>query len=185
MKAFLLLVLLNLFCVGAQAQLNFAVTIKDSNGKAFNMASLKNNALSVIIVLAPDCPICQKYTLTINTIQAEFKADNVGFYAVFPGKVAAKDITQFAKKYKVNMPLLVDADYSLTKLLGATVTPQAIVINPLGVKMYSGKIDNWYESIAKRRAVITEYYLKDALNAALSGSILKVKETTPVGCFIF
>jgi hypothetical protein len=50
--------------------------------------------------------------------------------------------------------------------------------------IYSGKIDNWFEDIGKRRTIITEFYLQDALNSVIRHREPAIKETKPVGCFI-
>jgi peroxiredoxin len=169
-----------------KAQLLPVFTIKDTQGKAYNLSELKNNKASVLVFMSPECPICQKYTLTINQLAQAYEAKGVKFYAVFPGKnFKKKDINTFAKEYAITMPLLLDPSYALTKGVGATVTPQVQLFNPTGEMLYSGKVDNWYEDIGKRRTVITEKYLEDAMDALLAGTPVKVKQTNPVGCFIF
>lgn len=152
----------------------------------YDLSELKKNKGSVLVFLSPECPICQKYTLTINQIQQAFSSQGVAFYGIVPGKnFKNKTINKFAVDYGLNMPILLDPDYVLTKSVGATVTPEVILFNADGVMQYAGKVDNWYESIGNRRAVITELYLKDAINSLLSGQLVKVKRTIPVGCFIF
>lgn len=183
MKRLVLLVLLSVLAKGLNAQ---APTLPDVNGKDHTVNELNANAVSVFFFLAPDCPLCQKYTLPINNIVKQFSNQNVRFYAVFPGKAFNTDsIVAFAKKYNLNMPLLLDKEYRFTCLTAATVTPQAIVFDDRLTQRYSGKIDNWYETIAKRRTVITEHYLSDAIQAILAKTPIKVARTTPIGCFIF
>ncbi|UPT69244.1 MAG: redoxin domain-containing protein [Sphingobacteriales bacterium JAD_PAG50586_3] len=122
----------------------------------------------------------------MNQLQQAFSAQGVNFYGIIPGTNFSNDtIAYFAKNYNINMPLLVDPDYFLTQSIGATVTPEVVLLNPSAVVLYAGKVDNWYESIGTRRTVITQFYLKDALNSMLAGTPVKVKRTTPVGCFIF
>lgn len=160
--------------------------LKDMAGKEYDLAQLKNNKGSVIIFLSPECPLCQKYSLTFNKLQKDYEAKGIKFYGIIPGtNYSAAVVNGYAKKYKVSMPLLADATYGFTKDMGATVTPQVMLFNSTGAKIYSGKIDNWYETIAKRRTVITEHYLKDAMDTLLKGETVKTKVTTPVGCFIF
>jgi galactitol-specific phosphotransferase system IIB component len=38
------------------------------------------------------------------------------------------------------------------------------LVDRAGLIVYSGKINNMYEDIEKRRAVVTEFYLRDAID---------------------
>jgi peroxiredoxin len=175
-----------LLSVALQGQTAFSLKLKDTAGKEYDLSELKKNNGSVLVFLSPECPICQKYTLTLNQIEKEFLAQGIKFYGIFPGvNFKTRDINKFAKKYGITMPLLLDPSYVLTKSVAATVTPEVMLFNADGVVQYDGKVDNWFEDIGKRRTVITEYYLKDALSGLLNGTEIKVKRTTPVGCFIF
>lgn len=51
-------------------------------------------------------------------------------------------------------------------------------------RFYAGKIDNGFENIGKKRQVVTEHYLRDALESILLQKEIEIKETQPVGCFI-
>lgn len=186
MRVTIVIIAICCFAFLSKAQTAFSIKLKATDGKMYDLSELKKNKGSVLVFLSPECPICQKYTLTINQIQQAFSSQGVAFYGIVPGKnFKNKTINKFAVDYGLNMPILLDPDYVLTKSVGATVTPEVILFNADGVMQYAGKVDNWYESIGNRRAVITELYLKDAINSLLSGQLVKVKRTIPVGCFIF
>jgi hypothetical protein len=72
----------------------------------------------------------------------------------------------------------------LTKALKATVTPEAVVIDNNKNRIYSGKIDNRFEDIGKRRTIITEQYLQDAIDAILHNKLPAIERTEPVGCIL-
>lgn len=185
MKA-LAVILLFFFAFSAKAQTAFSFKLKSTHGKEYDLSELKKNKGSVLVFLSPECPICQKYTLTLNQIEKEFLARGIKFYGIVTGvNFKTRDINRFANKYGITMPILLDPAYALTKSVAATVTPEVMLFNADGVLLYDGKVDNWYESIGSRRTVITEFYLKDALTGFLNGTEIKVKRTTPVGCFIF
>lgn len=185
MRLFLVF-LISFFAFSSKAQTAFTIKLKATYGKVYDLSELKKNKASVLVFLSPECPICQKYTLTINQIQQDFSLQGVAFYGIVPGKnFKNKTINKFAKDYGLSMPILLDPDYVLTKSVGATVTPEVILFNPDGIMQYAGKVDNWYESIGSRRTVITEFYLKNAISGLINGTEINVKRTTPVGCFIF
>jgi thiol-disulfide isomerase/thioredoxin len=141
---------------------------------------------TVTIFYSTTCPICQKMTLTLRELKSNFENRGIEFQLVFPSDYDTPGrIGRFLKTYKLKIKYISDYDKHLARKMNATVTPQAILTDSVGQILYSGKIDNWFEDIGKRRTVITEHYLQGALNSYLKGEDIKIKKTEPVGCFIF
>lgn len=146
--------------------------------------ALDSSKINVVIFYAPQCPICINLTKAVSTI-AEAYGTQVNFTLIYPGTYYSnRTIRKFQKKYKLKIAACRDADKQLVNALQATVTPQAFVINQQGKVVYNGKIDNQYEAIGKRRTVVTEYYLRNAIDSALKNEEPAVKSTEAVGCFI-
>jgi thiol-disulfide isomerase/thioredoxin len=142
---------------------------------------LKNKQAAVFVFLAPDCPLSQSYTRTLNDLYAQFQASGIEFYAVFTGDAAVQD---FVATYKITFPVLLDRDYRLMDFFGATKTPEAFAVDAQGRTFYQGAIDNWAPELGQHRTVITEHYLQDALNGFIQHQEIRVKQTNAVGCFI-
>jgi thiol-disulfide isomerase/thioredoxin len=154
------------------------LTNTDNKKKHLNPA-----ALSVFLLLSPECPLCKNYVQVINKIQKENAP--VKFYGIIPGATyTTAEILLFKKDYKPAFPLYVDAHKKLTKYLNATTTPECIVINALGIIKYRGLIDNWAYSLGSQRQVTTAHYLADALDNTLNNKPLAITNTKPVGCMI-
>ena len=66
----------------------------------------------------------------------------------------------------------------------AKVTPEVFVFNPQGKLQYQGKIDNWIVKLGKKRTIVTEFYLSDALKSLIAGEPVAVSHTDAVGCII-
>src|SRR6516165_4852496 len=71
---------------------------------------LKDKPAAVFVVLAPDCPLSQSYTLTLNNLRAQFQKERIEFYAVFE---ADSGIDDFIATYKVTLPVIHDRDFRL------------------------------------------------------------------------
>ena len=140
---------------------------------------------TVYIFLSETCPICQSATLGLRSLYKEYHGRGIEFVGVFPnvGVSNAASIEKFAKKYQLDFSLKPDENQELTWRFAATVTPQVFVEKGTEV-VYRGKIDNGFERIGKRRQVITEQYLKNALDEVLQNRPVTIPETEPVGCFI-
>jgi peroxiredoxin len=163
----------------------FSLQVERTDDSTLSLSSLANNKATVFVFLAPDCPLSQNYTLTLNELQRQFVAESVVFYGVVSGNwFDDAAIDSFAATYKIAFPLLRDPDFHLTRALGAAVTPEAFVIDSRGESVYGGAIDNWASDLSRRRTIITEHYLKDALTHHLLGEPPPIPRTQAIGCFI-
>jgi peroxiredoxin len=163
----------------------FSFRLFSADHSEYDLSLLKNNKASVFVFLAPDCPLSQNYSLTLNTLNNRFKKDTIGFYGIIPGNnFEKKEVENFVDKYKINFPVLSDEDLNLTACFKASKTPEVFVVNGEEKILYKGAIDNWASDLGVHRAVITERYLEDALNSIVQNIEIRVKETKAAGCFI-
>lgn len=144
-----------------------------------------NAKATVIYFLSPECPLCQSYTLTINNLATAYKSKGIAFIGIVPGKEhSLSTILNYKRSYKLNLTILVDEQLKLTKQLGATITPEVIVLSTQKQILYKGRIDNWAYELGRKRKVITDHNLKDAIEAILHHQPIKTTQTKAVGCFI-
>lgn len=163
----------------------FSFTLRDSNNAAFKLSALKANKASVLMFLSPECPLCQSYSLTLTQLEKEFQEKGVRFYGIIPDVSFSNAVVNaYAQQYHMRMPMLRDDNRAVTNLLAAKVTPEVVVVNSNGAVVYQGRIDNWAYELGKKRRVITEHNLKDALTAIVSNQPIAVKKTKAIGCFI-
>src|SRR3989442_11992934 len=70
---------------------------------------LNNERAAVFVFLAPDCPLSQSYTLTLNSLYMRFQPNDVAFYGVFSGTSSDKRaVDDFVSTYKIQFPVLLD-----------------------------------------------------------------------------
>ena len=149
---------------------------------AFWATEKPKNQYEVYIFLSEQCPISQFYTLELKNIYAQYACDSIHFTAFFPVKTSNKQtIAAFTKLYE--LPFATKKDYSQrqAKKLGASVVPQVFVLHK-NTLLYSGKIDNAYERVGKRRSIITMHYLGAALAGIVRQQPIEVTKTEPIGC---
>jgi peroxiredoxin len=161
------------------------INLSSTNGKTVNLGEVARQNNLVLIFLSPDCPLCISYTKTINVLSEKYRNNSVKFIPVYAGPFYSEnEIRDFQKAYNFEMPGLLDPKFQLVKMMDATITPEAVLLNTNGNKVYSGAIDNWMYETGKKRQVITEAYLDTAISQLLKGDIPNPAEITPVGCFI-
>ena len=108
--------------------------------------------------------------MRLKRLHAEFTTDDkhttfVGIYA--NEEDTLDDVKAYIQKAGYTFPIVKDTTGYLAELLGATMTPQAIVLDTSGTLRYRGPIDdNRYETRVKHN------YLHDALLATHTGDPL-------------
>ena len=136
------------------------------------------------LFLSDECIITQYYVPTLNDIWAQYGKD-VDMVAIFPNfSSKAKKIQTFYDKYKLTIPYKTDYYKILSRSLGATITPEAILLDTSGKIIYQGRIDNSYVQIGKRRRVVTSHELSDALKSLTNDKEIAIPQTEAIGCFI-
>lgn len=174
-----------LMCACTRTQPLSTITLPSIEGNSYSFNQLHQFKATVIVFLEPDCPISQKYTLLLRQLAKSFSSKNVNLLAVYPMPyIKAEKIKTFAQKYQLPITHLIDSRQKLTKLVGASITPEVFLLNNEGKIIYQGMIDNWFYSLGKSRSVITEHYLTDALASYLAEKPIMVSKTTAVGCDI-
>ena len=153
--------------------------------KAFMLDTMNGSRGSLYVFLAPECPLSENYTLTINQLQAQFADSGMRFYAVISGQLFdSAAIGFYANRFPLGLPLLVDTGYYFSDQFKATTTPEAVLLNEKSEVVYQGAIDNWATALTRLTAAPTSNYLMDAMNSVLKKQAVKISKTKAVGCFI-
>ena len=147
---------------------------------------IPKDSITVFIFLREDCKICEYYTKDLNQFYEKYKNEQLHFTGIFPNfSSKPKKIETFKKKYNIAFPLKHDYFKTLTKKMGATVTPEIVIYNhTLGKIIYQGRIDNTYFSLGKKRTVTTTAELAQVLDAISTGKPIPDFDAPAVGCFI-
>jgi peroxiredoxin len=169
---------------GCSAQDFFHLSLNDFNNKKFHLSQWSGKKAIVAVFLLTDCPASQSYTLTLNNMSEKYLKDSIQFVGIFPGKFSSdSELRKFQADYKVNFPLLKDESMSFAKFLHASVAPECFLIQE-GNTVYHGRIDDWMFAVGRKRTVITEHNLQDAIDEVIENKPVKIRETKPVGCIL-
>jgi len=145
---------------------------------------LKDNTPKVLIMISPECPLCINYTKDITDYIAYY-GNEIQFYGVVSGNHYTKhEVDCFLNTYSLALDIIYDPDFNLITHLDATITPEVYFIDEHNEILYQGLFDNWLGELGRRRQVITEYYLKDAIDSYLVGTTIETPKTKAIGCFI-
>jgi thiol-disulfide isomerase/thioredoxin len=141
--------------------------------------------LKVYVFLSDECPMCQGYAPVLNQLATNYGKKGVELIGVFPNYYATdSSITAFRTEYNIVFKTIKDSTFTLTNFFKASTTPQVFMSNTEGSLLYNGQIDDTYFRAGKRRGTTSAFYLKSAIEAALSNRKPDIAETKAIGCVI-
>jgi len=138
------------------------------------------------------CPYTRKHYESGNMqqLQKEWTAKGVIWLTVIssaPGQqgfvTPAEENDYMAKMHAVPTAALLDPTGQMGHLYDAKTTPDMFVINPQGVLIYDGAIDNRPTS-DQGDVQGAENYVSEALTAAMAGKPVQTAVTRPYGCSV-
>ena len=168
-----------------------AFTLKDTNGKAVNLADYKGKTV-VLEWHNPECPFVKKHydSANMQNLQSKYTRDGIVWLAVSSTEPSHQD---YKKPAALNAILkssnasptayLIDESGATGKAYGAKTTPHMYVINSQGTLVYAGGIDD------KRSTNIADIktaknYVVAALDELKAGKSVSVTTSAPYGCSV-
>jgi peroxiredoxin len=146
-----------------------------------SLPDLKEDVV-VLVFLANHCPVVQAYEDRIIEFTKDYKDKGVrvvGISVSRMGQDKIPGIKDYTKEHKSNYVYAYDESQEVGRAYGATNTPQFFVLDKERKIRYTGAMDD-----NQTEAKATKTYLRDAVDALLSGKSPEVDETRAVGCNI-
>ena len=142
--------------------------------------------VQVLFFIMTDCPISNFYAPEIQRICSEYRGKGAECSLVYEDLAPdAGAVRKHLDEYRYKgISALVDADRKAAREAGATMTPEAVVVDREGKIRYRGRIDDFYAGLGKPRRQATTHELQDAIGAVLAGKKVQVPEAKALGCYI-
>jgi peroxiredoxin len=166
-------------------------TLPDTAGKKVSLADFKGKYV-VLEWYNPDCPFVGKHYKSGNmqSLQKEFTSKGVAWISIdssAPGEQGNYPGQQLnaigARDGAARTALLLDPDGKVGRLYDAKTTPDMYIINPSGILVYKGAIDNKRSTDLADVKTATNY-VKEALNEVMAGKPVSTVSTRPYGCSV-
>jgi hypothetical protein len=141
---------------------------------------------SLLVFVATDCPVSNAYAPEIQRICGAYAANGIGCALIYEdASVTARGVRKHLDEYRYGgMTAAIDRDGALAARMGASVTPEAVVVDRRGAIRYRGRIDNFYAALGRPRQTVTAHDLRDALDALVARKAVAASETQAIGCYI-
>lgn len=166
-------------------------SVTDTAGKTEDITQYRGKFV-VLEWTNPDCPFVQKHYNSGNMQKVQKEAEAMG--AVWltidsssPGNQGYRTAEQMNKvraQWKVNSnATILDPEGTLGKMYSAHNTPQCVILDPKGVEIYNGAIDDKPTADVEDIPGAKNYVLTN-LRLAMAGKPVEESTTRPYGCGI-
>lgn len=156
------------------------------DGKDYSLEESKDKRVVVVMFSCNHCPYVKAYEERFIELQKDYKDKGVVLVTINPNDDKRYPEDSFenmkirAREKGFNFPYLRDESQAVARAYGATRTPEVFVFDEKRILRYHGRIDdNVYEP-----SQVRQHYLRDALDAILSGNKVPIEDTEPVGCTV-
>ncbi|HHZ90471.1 TPA: redoxin domain-containing protein, partial [Candidatus Poribacteria bacterium] len=154
------------------------LTIETIRSELYSIDSLCRKGLIVLVFTSTKCPVTNQYTQRLNRMNKNYtNASVIGVYSNHEDTVQV--IAKHVKEIGILFHTVKDFDGKLANQLGATMTPQAFVIDQNRIIRYRGPVDD--NRYANR---VREKYLQNAIDQLLSDQEITVSQADSFGCTI-
>ncbi|PJJ55056.1 redoxin domain-containing protein [Hymenobacter chitinivorans] len=165
-------------------------SLQSPTNATVTLSSYAKNKAVVVVFVNPNCAFSKLYQNRLNALNSAYSGRGVQFLFInTPINLEATADASDAEKLKMkttgasDYPYLTDEGQKVSALLGATKTPEAVVLEPSGagfVIRYKGAIDD----NAQVEAYAKEKYVAQVLDNLLAGRPAGVPDKRAAGCLI-
>jgi len=156
----------------------------DYRGREYKLSEFEKQPVIVVAFLGIECPLAKQYSVRLQELAKEYADKGVTFLGVDANSQdAPTEIASFVRRQGLEYPFLIDVGSKLAAQLGATRTPEVVVLDQNRAIRYRGRIDDQFQ-IGVIRDKAERQELRDAVDSLLAGKPVAVSQTTPIGCLI-
>lgn len=166
-------------------------SLADTKGQQVSLSQFKGKFV-VLEWINHGCPFVRKHydSGNMQALQGEYTAKGAVWLSInssAPGKeghsspIQADELT--AQNNAVPSAVLLDADGKVGRLYGAQTTPHMFIIDPNGLLIYQGAIDD-KPSADPADIAQSKNYVRAALDEAMAGKAVSHASTKSYGCSV-
>ncbi|MCH7505025.1 thioredoxin family protein [PVC group bacterium] len=166
-------------------------TLTDTNGVSHTLSDYQGRYV-VLEWVNYDCPFVRKHYKSGNMqdLQKEYTQREVVWLSICSsaegkqGQFSNAEIKNRMDEYDASPThYLNDLDGSVGRLYQAKTTPHMFIINPEGILVYQGAIDN-HPFFWEKGLFDATNYIREALDYAMNGQSVAVTNTKSYGCSV-
>ena len=155
-------------------------TLADANGQAHSLASLRGEKGTLLLFVSTRCPVSNNYNQRMEALHREYSARAIQVIGLNANRTEpVEEIRRHAQEKNLTFLILKDADNRIADYLGASVTPEAYLLDPQAVLRYHGRLD-----ADQHEPSLNAHELRAALDALLNAAKITNTGKKAFGCTI-
>src|SRR3989304_3138612 len=117
-------------------------SLPDTNGQQHSLASLKGEKGTLLIFIATQCPYSNAYNQRMEALHRDYAARGIRVVGINPNRTEpAEEVRTHARENGMTFTILKDEGNRLADYLGASVTPEAYLLDTEQRLRYHGRLD--------------------------------------------
>jgi len=153
-------------------------SLPDLQGISHNLSDYSGKIV-ILNFWSAECPHSERTDRDLVSLLEQWGGEVVMLSIAANRNESIQRVAEAAKTRRLPT-VLVDAEDLVADLYEAVTTPQVFVIDREGTLRYRGAIDN----VGFRQREATRFFLQEAIDALLEGSLPVLSETPAYGCAI-
>ncbi|MFO0820877.1 MAG: redoxin domain-containing protein [Pirellulales bacterium] len=156
-----------------------------ASGSERSLSSLAGKRGTVLVFLSTECPIANAYLPSLNQLAQELEPQGVTVIGLNANSGQSwKMIQAHALEYKIAFPVVKDAGGAIARRYGATVCPEAIVLDARHRIAYQGRVDDRFTRRGGAAGKVGRADLVEAAREVAEGRAVSIPRTEVLGCRI-
>jgi peroxiredoxin len=158
--------------------------LSNNYGKTIALHDFEDKPLIVLAFLGTECPLAKLYGPRLDELQQKFGDQGVQVIGINSNKQdSLTELTAYVHRSQISFPMLKDVGNKLADAVGATRTPEVLLLDRHRQVRYHGRIDDQY-GVGVARPAAQREDLVLAIEELLAGKPVSQAETASVGCYI-
>ncbi|MGZ0167761.1 MAG: redoxin domain-containing protein [Planctomycetales bacterium] len=157
---------------------------KDFRGRTHTLDEYSDSKVIVLAFLGTECPLAKLYGPRLASISKKYADKGVTILGVNSNRHdSITEISAYARIHEIGFPILKDLDNRIADLVGATRTPEILILDEKRIVRYHGRVDDQY-GVGYIRDEPQKPFVTNAIDDLLASRVVKTPATEVVGCFI-
>ncbi len=154
--------------------------LKSVTGETYSLYAQKGKKGFIVVFISTQCPVSNAYNARFIKLAELAKENMMEFIAINSNATEPfEEVHLHAREKGFTFPVLKDENNRVCDAFGASVTPEAFLLNANFKLIYRGRIDD-----NQREEKVVSKDLEEAIAAYLAGSSPLTPVTTARGCTI-
>jgi len=155
-------------------------TLSDISGESHSLTSLRGPKGVLLIWISTQCPYSNGYNSRMEALYRDYSSKGIRVVGINSNRTeSVENIREHAAKNGFTFTILKDTDNRIADYFGASVTPEAYLIDSAGVLRYHGRLDASHEDTS-----LNSGEAREALDAVVNGGQIANTGKKAFGCTI-